>query len=193
MKILRTLAALGCAALFVLAWTGSGFAQDQANSPDTAKAPAKGHEYAGTQACKMCHSGPTKGDIYGVWQKSAHAKATASLPDESKKDTKCLACHSTGFGQPGGYDPASAATPPKVLEGVGCESCHGPGKDYKGMAIMRDKAKAKEAGLITPTADTCKGCHEGAVPEGHKERPKFDWATMYPKIEHHIPKPAPSK
>jgi hypothetical protein len=158
-----------------------------AQAADEAKAPeAKGHLFVGSAKCKMCHAGPTKGEIYEVWQKSAHSTAFAKLPDASKKDAKCFPCHTTGFGKPSGYDPAAPTA--ATLEGVGCESCHGPGKDYMPMATMKDPAKAKAAGLVTPDATTCKGCHEGTTPEGHKALPKFDYATMYPKIEHHVAK-----
>jgi hypothetical protein len=158
-----------------------------AQAADEPKAPAaKVHEYAGTKACKICHTGPSKGAIYETWEKTGHATAFAKLPEANKKDPKCLACHTTGFGKPGGYDPAVVTT--ASLEGVGCEACHGPGKDYKGSAIMKDPVQAKANGLIAPDAATCKACHEGVTPEGHKALPKFDLAAMKAKIEHHLPK-----
>jgi Cytochrome c554 and c-prime len=182
MKILKSLALLALAGLVVLAYANVARADDD-------KAAPKVHAYVGTTgmpSCKMCHSGPAKGNIYEIWAKTKHASATANLPDESKKDTKCLVCHSTGFGK-GGYDPADAKNAPK-FEGVGCEACHGPGGDYKSMTLMKDKDKAIAAGLIMPDSTACRTCHEGEVPKGHKDRPKFVWATMYPKIEHHLPK-----
>lgn len=187
MKRKKMFALLGCAALLILgsAYLTIGNAEDAA--PAAAKADAKTHEYVGSKACGMCHKGAAKGEILEIWEKSAHATALSKLPADSQKDAKCLACHATGFGKPGGYDPA-AETNAAGLDGVGCEACHGPGKDYKGMSVMKDPAKAKEAGLIMPTEDTCKGCHVGTFPEGHKEAPKFDFATMNKKIEHHIPK-----
>ena len=183
MKILKSLSLIGLALLLVLVGANVSRA-DEAKTTDAAKAPA--HDYVGTTTCKMCHSGETKGAMYDIWAKSKHASATANLPDESKKDTKCLVCHATGYGK-GGYDPANAELAPKFA-GVGCEACHGPGKDYKSMSVMKDKEAAVKAGLIIPKAENCKTCHEGEVPAGHKERPKFDYATMWPKIEHHIPK-----
>ncbi len=42
-----------------------------------------------------------------------------------------------------------------------CEACHGNGADYAKMAIMKDKAKAKAAGLTLPTKATCTAkCHK---------------------------------
>lgn len=159
-----------------------------AQAADDPKAAATTHDFVGSKACKTCHMGAKNGTIFEIWEKSAHAQATAKLPEANQKDPKCLGCHATGFGKAGGFDPAAPAATSAALQGVGCESCHGAGKDYKAMSVMKDPAKAKEMGLIMPTADLCKGCHEGAVPEGHKALPKFDFATAKPKIEHHIPK-----
>lgn len=170
------------------AWIASAVVGLALTLPAIAQAadtPAKVHEFVGSKACKACHMGEKNGNIFESWEKTAHAKTFTKVPEASKKDPKCLGCHTTGFGKAGGYDPASPTA--ANLEGVGCESCHGPGKDYKAMAIMKDHAKAVENGLVVPNAATCKGCHEGAVPEGHKALPKFDFATMKPKIEHHVP------
>lgn len=51
-----------------------------------------------------------------------------------------------------------AAATPKTE----CETCHGNGADYMKMTIMKDPAKAKEAGLIAkPDAATCTAkCHK---------------------------------
>ncbi len=48
-------------------------------------------------------------------------------------------------------------------EQVSCETCHGNGADYAKMAIMKDAAKAKAAGLVLPTKATCTAkCHKPA-------------------------------
>jgi hypothetical protein len=186
MKSLRAVVVLGAAAALVLGM-GAFATLGHAEEGKSAKAVEKpAHEYVGAAGCKMCHSGPAKGSIYETWEKTKHAQAFTNLPAEGQKNPKCFACHTTGFGKPGGFDPA-APTAAK-MQNVGCEACHGGGKDYKGMAVMKDKAKAIEAGLIVPDVSTCKGCHEGAVPEGHKERPKFEFATAVKLVEHHVPK-----
>ena len=46
-------------------------------------------------------------------------------------------------------------TPP-----LDCESCHGPGSEYKGIAIMKDPAKARAAGLVLPGPSFCATCHK---------------------------------
>jgi hypothetical protein len=48
-------------------------------------------------------------------------------------------------------------------EKVDCEACHGNGADYMKLSVMKDPAKAKEAGLITPTKASCTAkCHKPA-------------------------------
>jgi hypothetical protein len=53
----------------------------------------------------------------------------------------------------------SWAASPHVAKGVDCEACHGNGGDYWPAAVMRDRAKAEAAGLVTPTLASCKKCH----------------------------------
>ena len=61
----------------------------------------------------------------------------------------------------------------KILEGVQCESCHGPGGKY--VAVMGkamggkelDKKAVQDAGLVMPDEETCKVCH-------NKNSPFFD-------------------
>jgi hypothetical protein len=161
---------------------------------DAPAAAAKTHAYVGSKSCKTCHSGEKKGAMWEKWMSTAHSKSMASL-DSTKgqnKDPKCLACHTTGYGMTGGYkleglDAAMMA--PEGLGAVGCESCHGAGADYKSMTVMKNKDAAMAAGLVTPDAKVCTGCHnvEAAKAAGTTIKP-FDWATMHPLIEHHVPK-----
>jgi hypothetical protein len=162
----------------VAALAGLTYAQDAAKAP--AKAADTQASYVSNKPCSMCH----KGAIYDKWVATKHSKAFANLPPDGKKNPKCFACHTTGAGKPGGYDPAAKNA--ADLEGVGCEACHGPASNYK-MVHMKDKAKALTLGLVMPTEATCKVCHEGAVPAGHKERPKFDFAASKALIEHKLP------
>jgi hypothetical protein len=181
---MKSVVSLGVAVALIAGVACLATAQAQDKTP--AKPAAKVHSYVGISSCKMCHNTPAQGTLFDVWNKTPHAKAFANLPAEGKKNPVCLACHVTGYGKAGGYDPASPNA--AKFEGVTCEACHGPGADYKAPAVMKDPAKAKEAGLVVPDASTCKICHEGKVPEGHKALPKFDFATSAKVIEHHIPK-----
>jgi hypothetical protein len=175
---LAVAAATVAVVFLVAAFAGLSFAQD------AAKAPAKAPAFVSNKTCAMCHKGAAKGEIYEKWLASKHAKAFANLPAEGKTNPKCFACHTTGAGKTGGYDPAAKNA--VDLEGVGCESCHGAGSDYKSIH-GKDKAKALTLGMVDPTEATCKACHAGAVPEGHKALAKFDFAASKAKIEHKLP------
>ena len=145
---------------------------------------ASAHDYVGAEKCKMCHKGDAKGKVWEIWEASAHAKAYQTLVakgDGSEKNAECLTCHVTGFGKPSGF--AVGDSTKANLANIGCESCHGPGADYKAMAVMKDPAKAKEAGLIVPTAETCKGCHNEKSPTFKG----FDFAEHGKKIMHKVP------
>jgi ribosomal protein L40E len=66
---------------------------------------------------------------------------------------KCRLCHKIQFAS--WVETAHAKrTPP-----LDCESCHGPGSEYKPIEIMKDPEKAKAAGLVIPAATFCARCH----------------------------------
>jgi hypothetical protein len=54
--------------------------------------------------------------------------------------------------------PHATRTPP-----LDCESCHGAGSEYKTMSVMKDPAKARAAGLVTPDKAFCSQCHKKGV------------------------------
>lgn len=145
------------------------------------------YEYVGSKKCRKCHN-----KEYKSWKETAKAKTLEPLKpgqaseakqkhnlDPAKdytKDEGCLACHSTGFGQPGGYfvpDTADEAAVKKAkkLEGVGCESCHGPGSAYN--KVFEEIKKSKRmykveevyaVGLTKIEESTCTGCHNEKSP-----------------------------
>lgn len=88
---------------------------------------------------------------------------------------KCKMCHKVQFESWAKSKHATAD--PKVQ----CESCHGNGADYMKMTIMKDPAKAKEAGLIAkPDKASCLAkCHKPeqikdetlATVHEHKKKP----------------------
>ncbi len=107
-------------------------------------AQAADHTYIGAKKCKMCHKVQHKS-----WLETTHAKATddakASADQEFTAD--CLKCHATNADE--------------KLAGVQCEACHGPGSDYKGMKVMKDRDASVAAGLVIPSQATCDTCHTG--------------------------------
>ena len=103
------------------------------------------HKVIGSDKCKLCHKVE-----FASWSTTKHAKAWDSLKPAEQSKPDCVKCHSTDG--------------TKAMPGVGCEACHGPGSDYKTMAIMKDKQKAHAAGLIEPTEAVCVKCHNKQSP-----------------------------
>lgn len=68
---------------------------------------------------------------------------------------KCKACHVVQF-ESWSEGAHAKRTPP-----LDCESCHGEGSEYKAMAVMKDPAKARAAGLVMPGREFCATCHRG--------------------------------
>jgi len=68
-------------------------------------------------------------------------------------------------------------------EGVSCESCHGPGSEYKKMSIMKDREKAIANGLIIPEEKVCLVCHN----EKNPFFKPFDYKERVTRVQHPIP------
>jgi hypothetical protein len=80
--------------------------------------------YSGTDVCRACHLAE-----YDAWSLTPHAYTFQTLAAHgADRNAECLACHTVGFGQPGGY---SLDTPYPHLENIGCETCHGRGGPHQ--------------------------------------------------------------
>jgi len=150
------------------------------------------NKYIGADKCKMCHNKPQKGEQYNKWKKEKHSNAMASLKsqkslDYAKKngiadpstDQKCVKCHSTASSVD-----KKLHSGIKVAEGVSCETCHGPGSNYKTDAIMSDRKLALTKGMIMPEEKMCLKCHN------NKENPfmkPFNYKTALTDISHPDP------
>ena len=157
-------------------------------------ADAASHGFIGVEGCKICHKSEKSGNQYGIWLASGHAKAYETLGTPAAKEAaaklglsgnpqemdQCLGCHVTGHG----VEKALLGEKYSITEGVGCESCHGAGADYKSKKVMEDHAASVAAGMIVPTAETCKTCHNEKSPS---YKP-FDFEKFYAKIAHPTPK-----
>ncbi len=139
---------------------------------------AQDFEYVGSKKCKMCHNKPATGAQYTQWAESKHAKAMESLSAEEAKNPACIKCHSTV-----GHVDADLVATLKIDEGVSCESCHGPGSKYFPNAIMKDRTKAMENGLIMPTKEVCIKCHNEESPTFKG----FDYDEYLKKVTHPNP------
>jgi hypothetical protein len=154
------------------------------------------HKYIGTKMCGACHRGEKKGNVFEIWQKSKHALAYKTLEGEkaakiakekglkkpANESPECLKCHVTTHDLDkslllAGFDPK---------DGVQCETCHGPGSDYKSIPVMKDRAKAVAAGLVLAEKDPklCTKCHNPESPN-YKE---FKYDVYWAKIKHTVPK-----
>ena len=135
--------------------------------------------YAGTKSCAMCHKKDEKGNQFGKWQSSPHAKAIETLAsaeakaagakmgvDDPQKSGKCLKCHATAYN----FTEQVQTDKIAVEEGVTCESCHGPGKNYKSKAVMEDQKQAIAAGMISPATASCTLCHNDQSPSWKADR-----------------------
>lgn len=166
------------AASLLLGAKGGVQAESQVNIP--AK-PA----YMGSAACSVrCHD-----PWYQAWKDTPHAKTYELLKpgvranaktrarlnpnSDYTKNPDCLRCHSTGYGQKGGFIPGetfiSNATPD--MEAVGCEMCHTARGGSQAMAFMKETAgkfkrnQIEAWGLRYDYENVCRRCH------GHPKTP----------------------
>ncbi|MFQ5771119.1 MAG: multiheme c-type cytochrome [bacterium] len=162
-----------------------------------AQEKTKVFKYVGSKSCKACHMTKKSGAAFKIWQSSKHAQAYVALAsDQAKaiakkkgiadpqKSKECLACHVTAYG----VEDALLGPKYSMEEGVGCESCHGAGSDYKSkkvkMGIVKGTIERASVGLIVPKEKDCKRCHNEKSPT-FKE---FDFKKMSAKIAHPRPK-----
>lgn len=84
--------------------------------------------FVGSLACKECHSEEyTNFMTYAkksVSFQSIERQMKHLTPEEIRQ---CYPCHTTGYGQPGGF--VSLEETPH-LKNAGCEVCHGPGEQH---------------------------------------------------------------
>ncbi len=168
------------------------------------------YTYVGSKKCKKCHTKQHKS-----WAETRMGKALDILePGSSKEakekfnldaskdyttDTACLKCHTTGFGHAGGYavpnpDDKKSVRAAKARQGVGCESCHGPGSAY--VKVFEEIMKSKReytvdelyaVGLTKIEESTCLTCHNDESPT-HAGAEPFDYEKRKEEGTHeHIP------
>ena len=173
--------------VFILISTSFTFAQTGSD---------KKHAYVGVDVCGTCHKTEKQGSQLDIWKKSKHAMAYKTLQTEkadkiakdkgfetpAAKTEACLKCHVSGYN----IDASLLEKKFSMEDGVQCETCHGPGSDYKNLKVMKNRDDAIANGLILPTKleDFCAGCH-------NPESPTFvarDVKEMWEQIKHPVPK-----
>jgi hypothetical protein len=162
----------------------------------TASADDAKRTYVGATKCKICHKKEESGAQFVKWEESAHASAYETLAspeameigkkleiEKPQESEKCLRCHVTAYG----VEAELLGSKYSMEDGVGCESCHGAGGDYykkKTMAaIVAGEIEADSVGLVRPTQETCKGCHNDKSPTFKG----FDFDKYWAKIAHPWP------
>ena len=170
--------------IFVIAFTGV--------------ADDKKFEYVGVKKCVMCHKSEKQGKQKDIWENSNHSKTYTQLSskegmakakvlgvEDPTKDAKCLSCHAPEFDKKELWQKNF-----KLEDGVQCETCHGPGSEYKSKKIMEDREQAIANGMLVPDEKSCLTCHKKDNPE-HKGT--FDYKTSWEKIKHPVPDKAKKK
>jgi len=162
----------------------------------TDKTPSPFFKYVGVNSCaNTCHKGDSKGRQLEIWQDSKHSQAFKNLQtaeaDQIAKDKGfstsaaetplCIKCHVLGKD----IDMAELNDTFDKTQGVQCETCHGPGSEFKKMSIMKDKQQAIANGLILHDngAEFCKTCHNSDSPTFNS----FDFDEYWEKIKHTDP------
>ncbi len=167
-----------------------------------ASAGAETPAYVGAKKCRACHL-----KQFQTWEQTKMAKSfellRAGAASAAKKkanldpgkdythDEKCLPCHTTGYGKPGGF--VSLEKTPDLL-GVQCEACHGPGSEYlkEGAMTLKNKdykrADLLKLGLVAISAQTCTTqCHNARSPFVGKDY-VFDYEQRRAQGTHeHVP------
>lgn len=81
------------------------------------------YNYIGNLKCRLCHR-----EFFVGRKHDAHESAYRKLLSDPYTDNpRCLSCHTTGHGNPGGF--ISMRETPN-LANVQCEGCHGPGNQH---------------------------------------------------------------
>ena len=125
-------------------------------------------QFTGTESCLPCHASAAES-----WRKSGHGHAFEVLVAmKADADPNCVACHTVGFGAPGGYRREFGGS---KLVNVGCESCHGPGSTH---VAQRTSGAPAAKNFRTLGAGDCQKCHHGEF-----SRP-FVWEKFWPLVQH---------
>lgn len=118
--------------------------------------------YIGSEACGQCHF--YEYENFMAYSKKANSWKNVSvmaskLTDEELKE--CYQCHTTGYKQ-GGF--ISYEQTPELSD-VGCETCHGPGREHA------DSGGFPDAIERLPIIEDCLDCHTEERNEAFGFRP----------------------
>lgn len=163
------------------------------------------HAYVGIKKCKTCHAAEVYGDQVSAWREGVHSKAYESLGSEKalqyarergidgspQEAGDCLECHVTAQG----VDARFIKYELDRKDGVQCESCHGPGADYRKRSVMSNSDESIANGLVLQSEEVCVTCHNDRSPDWNPKRytradgshSGFDYEQAKEAIAHPIP------
>ena len=145
--------ALFVAVLFLL-MCGHMFdaAAERGNSP----------RYVGSMACRDFHEKQYE-SFTTYAKKSTSFQSIKRLRKELTEEEVqgCYSCHTTGYGDPGGFV-SEEATP--HLKNAGCEVCHGPGESH-----VETKKSDDIKGRLTQ--EDCERCHTSERVKAFRYKP----------------------
>lgn len=125
------------------------------------------NSYIGSEACQECHR-----KEFDQWSHSSHATAFNTLRMVGREYySKCVSCHVTGFGYASGYEIGGSDR--AHLAEVGCETCHGPGKQHTYTPLATNIRGKVEA-------STCMECHQPEHSPGFEQLV----AQLMPEVDH---------
>jgi hypothetical protein len=118
--------------------------------------------YVGPEVCMECHT--DQYESYHAFSKKAHSyQSVARMEKKVTADElrACYKCHTTGYGEPGGF--VSLAETPQ-LKNNSCESCHGPG------SVHAETEDPEDVKGTLEVAD-CEACHSTDRVDAFKFKP----------------------
>lgn len=119
--------------------------------------------YLGVAGCQTCHA-----EAFEIYAGTAHARAYETLATQFvHRDTNCVGCHVTGWGERGGFKGVRMRGAMVDLVDVQCEACHGPGADH-----------ARDGSYAARARESCVRCHTP------NDDPDFDFERDWAKIAH---------
>lgn len=202
---MRAFPGVAAAGLLVAALLGAAAAAGPGDAKPTYVGLKKGQcakcHFNVVKAWKETHLAKSLETLKPVTEKEDKArfdKLKGAGLDPSKDystDPKCLKCHTTGYGKEGGYPEKTAEADKALLEAMGavsCEVCHGPASGWaafkneerkKDPARVFTKEELAKAGLVPPTAETCRACHNETAPI--KPDVPFDFEKMKARVHPH--------
>jgi hypothetical protein len=127
----------------------AGCNSSDSSAPTSGSAQANA-TYVGNTTCYDCHN-----KVNTEYAGSAHGQDFHTAHGQDLilgRGGACAACHVTGAGEASGYKPDGST---RHLEGIGCESCHGPGSLHSQTAAFTHANDSRHPANGT----NCARCH----------------------------------